>query len=296
MALGCRRRRRPCRFLARPTGDFDRNICRRRANPFSKARLQREHWRLVFKDPGTATRAKFEKGDFESCTTDATLDRLRHIVGLRIDDKAAADLKSLAKSRNALQHYGLTAPATVEARAASILDFLLAFVYDHLLPELTQEEVVGIAFHLDGVAETVRGLQSFLTKRRNRLKGELKGCQDRTIECPSCGEWALVVGEPSAACRFCHSQWTNWFTAAFRYLHGPLEEEYHGEVWDCPDCNGSGCDEVRVAAAPDAPQSLCFDCGTGFVDLVSCTSCSRSTSPSDTGICEGCLAVRFAKF
>ncbi|UQI49765.1 hypothetical protein M1P56_35225 (plasmid) [Streptomyces sp. HU2014] len=261
-----------------------------------KARLLREHWSLVFKDPGTATRNRFEQGDFESCTTDAALDRLRNIAGVRIDDKTAASLKSLAKSRNALQHYGLTAPArAVEARAAEVLDFLLAFAHDHLLPQLPDAEAAAIAPGLDAVGATVRGIQSFLTKRRNRLRGELKDCQDRTIECPTCGEWALVIGEPSADCRFCHSQWRSWHSVASRYLLEP-PGEFHSAMWDCPDCGGSVCDEVRVAAAPDTPQSLCFVCASIFEGVVPCDICAQSMLQNDTGMCGDCLATRFAKF
>ncbi|MEU1826650.1 hypothetical protein ABZ502_29995 [Streptomyces abikoensis] len=255
-----------------------------------KARLQREHWSLVFKDPGTATREKFEKGDFESCTTDAALDRLKRIVGIPIDDKAAADIKSLVKSRNALQHYGLTAPArAVEARAASVLDFLLAFVYDHLLPQLTREEAAGIVSHLDGVSETVRELQSFLTKRRNRLRGELKDCQDRTLKCPDCAEWALVVGEGTGpTCRFCHIQWPD----GNDFLIGNWIAEYRRT---CPQCAEHTLIPA-VSVAADKRLPLCFGCGTVFEDLVECDNCTELTEPSDTGMCSDCLAARFAKF
>ncbi|MEU2854558.1 hypothetical protein [Streptomyces syringium] len=263
-----------------------------------KARLQREHWSLVFKDPGTATRAAFEKGDFESCTTENAVVRLRNIADLRIDDKAAADLKSLAKSRNALQHYGLTAPArAVEARAASVLDFLLAFVYDQLLPQLTRDEAAGIRLHLDGVAETVRGLQSFLTKRRNRLKGELKDLQHHTVQCPSCGEWAMLLGEGNSPnCLFCHASWDDATDAAADYV---IDFEIKtADLWTCPECAVTALiyGQARIAAAPGETLSLCFACGTSFEDLTSCESCTELTPQDDSGMCHDCLAARFAKF
>src|SRR5690242_18279809 len=106
-----------------------------------KARLQREHWGLVFKDPGKATRKAFEGGDFESCGTDATIERLRDIAGIAIDRKEAEALKDLAKDRNALQHYGLTHNAhAVEARAGRVLDFLMRFLDTRLLPLLEGQE------------------------------------------------------------------------------------------------------------------------------------------------------------
>lgn len=109
-----------------------------------KARLLREHWNLVFKDPGKATRKSFESGDFESCGTDATVDRLRDIAGIVIERKDAEALKDLARDRNALQHYGLTHNAhAVEARAGRVLDFLMRFLDMHLLPLLQGEEREG---------------------------------------------------------------------------------------------------------------------------------------------------------
>ncbi|MFF3247734.1 hypothetical protein ACFYWY_29335 [Streptomyces sp. NPDC002870] len=84
-----------------------------------KARLQREHWILVFKKPETATQSAFDSVDFESCTTDEDFTRLTRICGLDLPDKGIEAVGKLARDRNALQRYGMTAPAgAVEARAA----------------------------------------------------------------------------------------------------------------------------------------------------------------------------------
>jgi hypothetical protein len=109
---------------------------------FLKARLQRDHWTLVFKNPATATRTAFDSGKIESsCTTEEAFTRLTRIKGLALPDKALDAVKELAKVRNALQHYGLTAQANaVEKRAADVLNFLLPFVTDHLLPGLGNEQ------------------------------------------------------------------------------------------------------------------------------------------------------------
>lgn len=100
-----------------------------------KARLVREHWSLVFTDPGKATRETFETSTLTSCGVPATAERLRNIAGVDVttaDDKA---LKDLAHDRNALQHFGLTRDAAaVEARAGRVLDFLVRFLDDVLLP------------------------------------------------------------------------------------------------------------------------------------------------------------------
>ncbi|MGC4982389.1 hypothetical protein ACLQ18_17380 [Streptomyces sp. DT193] len=74
---------------------------------FLKARLQRDHWTLVFKNPATAARTAFDSGKIESsCTTEEAFTRLTRIKGLALPDKALDAVKELAKVRNALQHYG----------------------------------------------------------------------------------------------------------------------------------------------------------------------------------------------
>lgn len=105
-----------------------------------KARLIGEHWSLVFKRIGDADLGKYKRGDFESCTTDEAIDRLTKIAQVEVPTKSLEAIAKLAKDRNALMHYGHTGSAyVVEARAAQVLDFLLAFINDELRPMLDGE-------------------------------------------------------------------------------------------------------------------------------------------------------------
>jgi len=99
-----------------------------------KARLKKEHWTLVVKDASKTKKGKYFKGDFESPNTVETIRRLKEVVGIVVDRTDEQAIINLAKTRNALQHWGLTeaAPA-VEARAATVLDFLIRFLDRHLL-------------------------------------------------------------------------------------------------------------------------------------------------------------------
>lgn len=49
-----------------------------------KARLQCEHWSLVFSNPAAATRDSLADFSFESCITNATVERLRNIAQVPI--------------------------------------------------------------------------------------------------------------------------------------------------------------------------------------------------------------------
>ncbi|MET7813888.1 hypothetical protein ABZT26_23920 [Streptomyces sp. NPDC005395] len=257
-----------------------------------KSRLLQEHWSLIFKDPGTATRKRFEAGDFESCTTQAAVDRLRNVAGVSVDDEGAAALKVLAKSRNALQHYGLTTPArAVEARAAEVLRFLMDFIH----AELTVEDESQIADELAYVRARLGDIQAFLKQRHDQLRAVLEKVRDVTVQCPLCAQWAVVLGTGIGplSCRFCHHGWSSATLAAADA--GLVQVEWGVEVVDCPEC----CEEAvlvdlaSVASAPGHRHSLCFACGRGYAALAQCESCGCRYAPeqNDAGTCPQCSTV-----
>ncbi|MEW2417555.1 hypothetical protein AB0953_28090 [Streptomyces sp. NPDC046866] len=260
-----------------------------------KARLQREHWSLVFADPGLATRRTFEAGAFNSCGIKETIARLKDIARVNIDDKAVAHLADLTKDRNALQHYGLTHNArAVESRAAKVLDFLVTFVHTELLPALTPIEAQKVAGTLETVGEDVRMIQSFIKTRLNRLRGDLKDIQGATVECPSCDRWALVVGgqEGEPTCHFCHVDWGPRGANGAADLYVWQRSEDFGSVARCPSCGVTALivGEVSVAAAPMTTCSLCFACGTRHDDLPACNACEKTYVPDKhtIGLCGWC--------
>ncbi|MEU1895685.1 hypothetical protein [Streptomyces pristinaespiralis] len=243
-----------------------------------KARLLREHWSLVFKDPGKATRKDFESGDFESCGTEAAIARLRDIAGIAIDRKEAEALKELAKDRNALQHYGLTHNAhAVEARAGKVLDFLMRFLDVQLLPLLEGQERDRAARDMYPVEEGVKNIRSYVKRRLNRLRGELTGLESRTIMCPSCEQMTLVVAPHSGECRFCGASWDSAELLAYEYLG--CSDGLSARAYPCPQCDTAAFVEgVSFADGTRLSDTLhCFGCTTRHEarDLATCAGCSR---------------------
>ncbi|MFJ6086492.1 hypothetical protein ACIQI8_34395 [Streptomyces sp. NPDC092369] len=241
-----------------------------------KARLLREHWSLVFKDPGTATRAAFDSGDFESCGTGAAVKRLCDVVGIAIDKKESDALDALAKDRNALQHYGLTHPAhAVEARAGRVLDFLMRFLQDELLPLLQGSERERAARDMAPVVEGVRNISSYVKRRLNRLRGELAGSQ--AVMCPACEQRALVVVPAGGRCRFCDQAWHDATMLTFDYLGTPDARNAVTRV--CPHCHVLALVEgVVFADSPEVSDTLyCFYCAARHSshELVLCAGCAR---------------------
>ncbi|MFG2761644.1 serine/arginine repetitive matrix protein 1 [Streptomyces wuyuanensis] len=273
-----------------------------------KARLLAEHWTLVFADLHQATRKKLESADFKSVTTDAAVLRLRNIVGVPITDEEQKALKNLSDDRNKLQHFGLTHDAhavdahAVEARAAAVLDFLIRFCDERLLPCLTNEEERGEAQRsLSRLREGLNSIESFVRERMHRVGSELKAeeAEHRTIRCPGCTQLALVVRpsvNPSpydfddiATCRFCSWEWDTMELAGY---FGDSDHEEPGAWNTCPKCyQWALASEVPVRSNPDTPAYFCFACAVVFPSLLPCTRCERPVEATrDTGtiMCGSC--------
>ncbi|MER6162704.1 hypothetical protein ABT147_45750 [Streptomyces sp. NPDC001868] len=230
-----------------------------------KARLVREHWSLVFTDPGKATRQKFDTSTLQSCGVPAAAERLRNIAGVDVTTRDEKALAELAQDRNALQHFGLTrdVPA-VEARAGRVLDFLVRFLDGVLLPGLSREEVAAISSDVNRIREGLSAIHTFVTARMRRLKGELADYKDRTVVCPNCGQLAMVADGSRNRCHFCNTDESNMVL-----MVGFLVQSLNApgvRVRACPRCQKETLvDGARLASEP-GPVSFCFGCATRIPD------------------------------
>ncbi|MER7683750.1 hypothetical protein [Streptomyces sp. NPDC097610] len=234
-----------------------------------KARLVREHWSLVFKDPGRATLAKFKSGKFESCTLTSTIERLENVAQVPIMDADRKAIEKLSETRNALTHYGHTAPAyAVEASAARVLSFLLDFIHEHLQPSLSKE-AADVAQTMSALRQKLRGIEALVNNRMQDLGPDLAAFTSRTVECPACFQWTLVTGELPLRCRFCLATWDDPGTAAAEYgwmIRG--EGDFLG-LKGCPVCSS----HFTVGLAnrvtdKETDVALCFECGTVFEKVI----------------------------
>ncbi|MCX5426170.1 hypothetical protein [Streptomyces sp. NBC_00078] len=224
-----------------------------------KARLVREHWSLVFDDPGQATERAFRSADFKSCAINEAVTRLCNIVGITITDKEQEALRDLGRDRNALQHYGLTHNArALEARAGRVLDFLVRFLDEILLPDLDRDEKNTVGTDMIHIRNGLEHIHTYITQRMRRLRGEMRGQEERTIVCPTCGQLALVADRTQNGCRFCG---TSWITAPW-LIQMWLDEPTH----DCPRCHQELVVIDVVVASESDPVSFCFGC-PGVVPL-----------------------------
>jgi len=244
-----------------------------------KARLQREHWTLLFMDVEKASPRRLLSGDFKSVDFDSALARLEAIADVKIDSDSRSVLNQLRVHRNKIQHFG--AKFSVEAVRAQIAD-AANFVVDFVKEQL--EDTPGS--HAEQVQAIRRMLQEnreFVSARMGSLEAELTGKQ--IVDCPECSQDAIVLadGEP-LACRFC-----DYKTSADALAEQRSETR---EVLECPHCDTEAC---AFMCGTDECWYKCFSCGEEMRgdkwDV--CTVCN-SKLIDDGGICVQCLQDKVA--
>ncbi|MFB9580040.1 hypothetical protein [Streptomyces goshikiensis] len=274
-----------------------------------KARLHMEHWSLVFTDPGAATRKALEDGTLSSCTPGQTRKRLENIVGIQFASREEQALKDLASSRNALQHWGLigdrASAAVVTSTTATVLNFLVSFVDTHLLPKLKESERSAAEREMEHVRDGLHYIEEYVQERMKDLAPRLGPVRRTTVQCPLCGQWALVVpgfeGGPGAGgigdtynveCLFCTAS-LNAVEAAHEYNATIVgrsmgAEEYDGPegIYTCPLCpHHLLVRGVFTAADRDRAVDFCFGCATGFDSMQECQRCGAVQPAEDVHRC-----------
>jgi hypothetical protein len=250
-----------------------------------KARLLVEHWSLVFSKPGEATRKALDEATLTSVSIEHAVTRLRNIAGVVITDKEEKALKHLTEDRNKLQHFAMAAPAPViEARTGEVLDFLIRFVDDELLPRLSHGEKTEAGETLGRLRGGLASINTFVRERTNRIRGEVTkiGAENRTIQCPECKHMALVLGEAAgpdgepalATCRFCTIRWEQ--EELLYCFRADDRQDEPSQLNTCPQCRewtlGWG---IRVLSDPEKDVPFCFACSVAFPSVVPCDRCAR---------------------
>ncbi|MEU2916317.1 hypothetical protein ACFYM3_42990 [Streptomyces massasporeus] len=247
-----------------------------------KARLVREHWSLVINDVRKATEKKFHEGDFASVSVEATIERLRDIVGLDIGQANRTAIVNLTRTRNAFTHYGHTATAyAVETQITLVLGFLLDFIPTHLYdPRSTSQFGTEYMDTMERIRERLGRIDSLVKARMRNVNAALKDMADRTVLCPHCRQYAVAIPEekdqaedqvlePELRCLFCTAQWPACELARLYVLEVTGTDD--GQLQPC------GCSEygpwaeqptvvlgASTAAEPDAFMGLCFRCGARY--------------------------------
>ncbi|MFF3634085.1 hypothetical protein [Streptomyces sp. NPDC002250] len=257
-----------------------------------KARLSQHDWTLVYADPEEADEKGYRAGEFESAKAQQTVDRLRDLVKIPISHGDWLHVRELASDRNKLQHWGLTAAANaVLTRAANVLDFLIRFLDDHLLPELKADDTEAVTDDLEVIRRGLARIESYVNQRMTRLKkAELNGkkAQERTVRCPDCQQLALILDGEKSRCVFCPRDWADVMELALSYdaTFGEFTapgDPHEDILVECPDCGGQQTLFLGVERASRSRKyvNLCFSCQEIFNELTRCPECRRYREPLD---------------
>ncbi|WP_158678609.1 hypothetical protein [Streptomyces sulphureus] len=229
-----------------------------------KARLIHEHWSLVYRDPKKANLSQFRAGAFDSCSVEAAMDRLAKIAEVPIEQKDREAIASLAKTRNALTHYGHTASAfALESQAAKVLSFLLAFVTKQLVPRLGDDDS-WMARKVDDYWLQLADLQAVVEERMKGLSGQLQQHAEYTVWCPDCRQPAFIPGE-TPTCLFCLQEFDDPENATLDWGYGILGDPDYGPDWFVDNCH-CGVENTlvfpvtTVGIGPGEDVALCFAC------------------------------------
>jgi len=239
-----------------------------------KARLELDHWSLVFQEIDKANRSSYKSGDFRSADFESLLNRLSRISSVSITNEDQEQLRRIRKIRNMLEHFSIDIGLTqVKSLMAKGLSFAVTFYETHLKEEVGDSEssVIGdIVSHLHEFEEFVSERLAVIRPRIDEYS--------IVRDCPKCSQDTLVCQDDGILhCYFCE------FEIAAETL---AEQRTEAEVDVCPEC-GHRALAFIIYNNEDAGWE-CMACGQEFDRLHVCDSCG-DLYEGDGPMCHKCI-------
>lgn len=234
-----------------------------------KARLEREHWSLLFADVDKAAQSALESGDFRSVDFETACNRLENIATVTIDEPTVRHLDQLWKLRNRVQHFAVDVELEqVKSLLANGTNFFIGFLRSNLADEMGTREKKVEAIH-----EQLREFEEFVQARLASVKDDLVGVPD-VVECPRCWQETVAIGRGDPSCAFCG------FTASPREMRdmvgeGPVDEA-------CLNCEQRTLSFVLYHN--EFGVDYCMSCGTRQTMCLNC----RHRSIGENSVCPSC--------
>lgn len=267
-----------------------------------KARLIRQDWSLVFKDPNTASQLAFAKGDFQSIGLKDTLTRLTDI-GVEVPKPAQDQFYELANRRNKLQHFGMDEQAIlIESLAGKVLDSLLCVIRDYLRPGADPDDEHVLDTSQELIRTEMERINGLVAARLARIEPELADRASVVVCCPICQYEALPIDHGDLRCRFCDRTFephdaASEYAATVLGLDFPRPGRYEGDgpLYPCTECGvETMVPGVTVRSDPNAPVWVCFNCGPfdSQQEIGECPRCGELMLDTDDGpwFCETCMS------
>lgn len=239
-----------------------------------KARLELEHWSLLFQDVDKASKSTFKSGDFRSADFESVCKRLEMISSVPIEKKDREQLYDLRKLRHKLEHFGIDIDVPqVRSLVAKGLSLSTVFYENHLKEEIgdSEDEILGeIVIHLREFEEFVR----------ERLEAVLPSTVSSYFlrECPRCWQDTCEIQDDNMLrCYFC---------GYYMDAQTLAEELTEHDVDICPEC-GRETLAFIIYNNEEAGWECCA-CGTDFDFLDRCSLCNKLHG-GEGPICSDCF-------
>jgi hypothetical protein len=277
------------------------------AETLFKARLELHDPAQVWLNPAKFDARKHRLGKFKSVGTTDALERLRDTVKIAnpIDPEDGA-LKDLVDLRNRLTHFGATDTAVaVEARAIPVLDLLLTFIDEELLPHDDSDAAADAWELMETIRPLVGQIRGLVDRRLGPLGEKLGPAGSHTMRCLSCGHFAALVtpgngGVRPVGCLLCGKAYDDVVEAVDAYGVGSFytasTEGGEPPAYECAECSTGQAYVVptQTADEPDRQVMLCL-LGAHPLEGI-CGYCQRAGDFALPDMCSDCLDIRYAKF
>lgn len=220
-----------------------------------KARVEKEHWSLLFADVDKANQAALASGDFKSVDFETACDRLEHISAVTIDKTGLRRMGRLRRLRNQVQHFAIDVELEeVKSLLVHGANFFIDFLRTNLPDDMVAAENV-----LEAIHEQLREFEQFVQARLLAIKEELGGAPD-VVECPRCWQETTIIGKGDPYCPFC-----GYTTSPQELVHhvgeGSLDEE-------CLQCGERTL--TFVLYSNEFGIDHCMSCGTRQTTCLGC--------------------------
>ena len=247
-----------------------------------KARLEREHWSLLFSQVDKASKDKLAQGDFVSVDFDTACSRLEQIGGVAIAKSDRKHLDDIRRLRNQIRHHtAVVDPSRVKSLLFKCMSFCIDFCREEVMSEVIVEDIEE---QLNEIHIHLSKHQEFVHERLTVIAPELEHAT--TWECPQCWQETLIIDAGEVTCKFCGYEVDPTVIAA-RHSEGELE--------NCPEC-GSEATFAFILYNNDDGGWMCFSCGEGGGEYDHCSSCGNLfSSIEDDVMCRDCWSWRLSR-
>lgn len=182
---------------------------------FLKSRLMAEHWALILAKESPPKFDNFCKGDFQSVTVHAAIEKINGILdkGLGVSTEAEKEFIALGNERNKIAHFFHSELGDKKQQEDIVSQQCRVWYFMHdLLDSVWKEKYIPFHKKLSELEQKMKEQREFLEVRFKNIEPELEKFKKQgfsVLDCEICEFESLVLREDKnlfnyAECEVCH--------------------------------------------------------------------------------------------